>query len=229
MAPGINGTRAARETVVKVCGIREPAHALAALQAGADFIGMILAPSRRRITVNEAARIVAAVKGASVSPPRLVGVFVDAPEEEVNRAAHEAGLDFVQLSGREDEDYLERMEVPAIKTVHVPSRMPDPVAWLSIKRRLSGLTALGVIPHLDTLVDGQAGGTGQAFDWSVAAQGVGLIDYLLAGGLTPENVAGAIARLHPWGVDVSSGVETNGVKDPAKIAAFVRAAKAANP
>ena len=213
-------------TLVKICGIREPAHAVAAAEAGADYIGMILAPGRRRITLEQAAKITAAVRAAAKSPPKLVGVFVNADPAEVNDMAAAAGLDMVQLSGQEDEDYLERIALPKIKAIHVDSATPGPVGWLSLRRRLTALRAMDVLPLLDAQVDGQAGGTGRTFDWS-AAKGQDGIRFMVAGGLTPENVAGAIAQLHPWAVDVSSGVETAGVKDMGKVRAFIQAVRQA--
>ena len=214
-------------TRIKICGIREPAHALAAAEAGADYIGMILAPSRRQITVEQAAKIVAAVKGSSKTPPKMVGVFVNAPTVAVNYAAITAALDMVQLSGQEDEDYLAEIEAPKIKTVHIKKNLPDPVAMMSLRRSLASLKAAGVLPQLDSQGEGQGGGTGQTFDWSVAQKEGAGYDYMLAGGLTPENVAAAIGQLHPWAVDVSGGVETAGVKDAAKIRAFIQAVRAA--
>lgn len=214
-------------TLVKICGMREPAHAVAAAEAGADYIGMILAPSRRHITVEQAAKITAAVRAVVKVPPKMVGIFVNADPAEVNGAAIAAGLDLVQLSGQEDEDYLERIVAPKIKAVHVDLASPGPVAWLSLRRRLATLQSLDVLPLLDAQVDGQAGGTGQTFDWSVAKDQAGLYRFMLAGGLTPENVADAIGQVRPWAVDVSSGVETVGAKDTAKMRAFIQAVRKA--
>ena len=214
-------------TFVKICGMREAAHALGAVEAGADYIGMILAPSRRRITVEQAAKIVAAVRAATKTPPKMVGVFVNATIAEVNGAASAAGLDLVQLSGTEDEDYLEQVRLPKIKVIHIDPTAPDPVAWLSLRRRLASLRALGVLPMLDAQVDGQFGGTGQTLNWTAAKGQAGEYPFMLAGGLTPQNVAAAIQQLRPWAVDVSSGVETAGVKDVSKVRAFVHAVRLA--
>lgn len=214
-------------TLVKICGVRHPEHALVAAEAGADYIGMIFAPSRRQITVEQAAAIVAAVKSGMKAPPKLVGVFVNAPAEQVNEAAEKAGLDMVQLSGNEDEDYLEEVRFPRIKAVHVDPKLPGAVGWMTLRRRMSSLKALDVLPLLDAQVDGQFGGTGQAFDWATAKSGASDFDYMLAGGLTALNVGEAIAHLHPWAVDVSSGVETTGVKDEAKIRSFIQAVRKA--
>ena len=215
-------------TFVKICGIREPAQALAAAEAGANYVGMILAPSRRRITVEQAAKIVASVRASTSTLPKMVGVFVDASVAEVNEAAAIAGLDLVQLSGTEGEDYLERVAPPKIKAIHIDLATPDTVAWLSLRRRLASLRAMDVLPLLDAQVNGQFGGTGQTFNWDAAQGQAGEYPFMLAGGLTPENVASAIHQLHPWAVDVSSGVESVGVKDIAKVRAFISAVRSAD-
>ena len=214
-------------TRVKICGVSAPAHALAAAEAGADFIGMIFAPSPRQVTTTQARSIVEAVRREAKAPrPKLVGVFVNAEAKAVNAAAAEAGLDLVQLSGDEDLDYLDGIEPPVIKAVHVSGREPGKVAALGLRRTLAHLRGANAIPLLDTKVQGMYGGTGRAFDWEVAQDLAQDFQFLIAGGLTPDNVGQALRRVHPWGVDVSSGVETGGVKDLAKIRAFIQAARA---
>ena len=212
---------------IKICGVTQPSHALAAAEAGADFIGMVFAPSQRRLSREQAKAIAEAVRGSGGPQPKLVGVFVDADPREVNSIADEVGLDMAQLSGDEDVDYLSEIERPAIKVVHVPSKPPAEVAWPGIRRGLAVLRQAEAVPLLDTEVEGQAGGTGRSFDWDVAGELAQEFDFLLAGGLTPENVAEAVARVRPWAVDVSSGVETDGVKDTAKIRAFIQAVRRA--
>ena len=208
-------------TTIKICGVQEAIHAVIAAQAGADLVGMILAPSRRQISPDKAVEIVHAVRSSTDSPPRMVGVFVDADAGEVNRIAHSAGLDMVQLNGSEDEDYLGKMTAPVIKAIHVEAELPGPVAWMGLRKRLAFLRNMGIVPLLDSKVEGVAGGSGQAFDWDVARGQSEDYDFLLAGGLMPDNVIEAVSRLQPWGVDVSSGVESQGVKDPEKIRLFI--------
>lgn len=210
-------------TKIKICGLREPAHAVAAAEAGADLLGMVFAPARRQISLDQAIAIADAVRRAGPNPPRLVGVFVNAPVQEVRDTIARVGLDLAQLSGDEDEDYLEELRVPFIRAVHVGATAPGRVAWITLRRRLAGLRNLGGLPLLDARVEGHYGGTGQTFDWSDAEGLAAEYDFLLAGGLTPENAAGAIGRVRPWGVDVSSGVEIGGVKDPTLIRTFIQA------
>ena len=215
-------------TKVKICGVTKPAHALAAAEAGADFIGMVFAPSRRRLSRDDAKGIAKAVRGSGRPMPKLVGVFVNAEPTEVNGIAAEVGLDMAQLGGDEDDDYFKEIELPIIKTLHVPSGPPAKVAQLGLHRSLSALRDGPAVPLLDTEVEGLAGGTGRSFDWDVARNLAQDFDFLLAGGLTPENVAQAVAHVQPWAVDVSSGVETEGVKDLAKIQAFIKARRRAD-
>jgi phosphoribosylanthranilate isomerase len=240
-------------TLVKICGVRDPGIALEAVKAGADFIGMIFAESKRKVTPQECYDICEAVRAARRTPPPvsfeapqrgevrglgwfgawseaiegtvfrwrplIVGVFADQSVEEVNDIADAAGLDFVQLSGGEDADFVRRVERPVIRTVHM---LPATTAE-DVFDTVNGMPAAGV--HLDTGSTLARGGTGETFDWDIAAEVAQRLPFLLAGGLTPENVAGAVAKVQPWGVDVSSGVESDGKKDIEKVRAFIRAAK----
>lgn len=212
-------------TYVKICGIAREVDAEAA--AGADFIGLMFAESPRHITLDQARALVEAVRSLP-SPPKAVGVFANNPIDEVNETARALALDFVQISGDETDDYLGGLEAPVIRSVHVEAgvgQRPDPAA---LGARLHTLRTLGATPLLDAKVDARYGGTGRRFDHDAAREAARDHDFLLAGGLTPENVTQAVAGVRPWGVDVSSGVETNGVKDPAKIRAFIQAVRSAD-
>ena len=239
-------------TRVKVCGVRDAGTARTAAAAGADFIGVIFARSRRRVPPGEARAIVEAVreaggrtrsaritgpaKGANGAGwfaawneaiedalaragPLAVGVFADQTAEEVNAIAEETGIDLIQLSGGEDGAFVRLMRRPALRTVHVRPRTAaaDVLA--------AAVPGAGAGIHLDTDGGAARGGTGVPFDWSVAAEAGRALPVMLAGGLTPENVADAIAAARPWAVDVSSGVETDGAKDAGKVRAFLRAAR----
>ena len=212
-------------TYVKICGLSRVADVEAA--AGADFIGLMFAESPRHITLDQARALVDAVRSLP-SPPKAVGVFANNPIDEVNETARALALDYVQISGDETDDYLGGLEAPVIRSVHVEAgvgQRPDPAA---LGARLDALRTLGATPLLDAKVDARYGGTGRRFDHDAAREAAREYDFLLAGGLTPENVAQAVAGVRPWGVDVSSGVETNGVKDPAKIRAFIQAVRSAD-
>ena len=206
-------------TRVKICGITEAAHALTAAEAGADFIGLVFAPSKRRVDVEQARGIALAVKGLK-SHPIVVGIFVNTPADEVNRIAEYCALDWVQLSGDEPWEYLSDIERPILKAIGVRSQQTSEDILASIS---SGYQAHseGFICLLDCHVEGSYGGTGQTFDWGLARQVSQRFPVIIAGGLSPENVAQAIRLARPWGVDVSSGVESDGLKDIAKIKRFI--------
>ena len=243
-------------TYVKICGCRTVEQALAAAEAGADFIGLVFAQSRRRVSADEASEIVRALgtplqeremdsppamfraegidagswytHGASAlermlerKRPLTVGVFANNDPDEINEIVEEAGVDLIQLAGGEPWSACLAANRQVIKVVHV--RHDDTPQSVLERVETGGAMAL----LLDRADPAAYGGTGQTFDWRVAA-GIGAtLPFWLAGGLTPENVVEAIRAARPWAVDVSSGVETDGVKDLAKIRAFVAAAKGA--
>ena len=214
-------------TRVKICGIREKAHALAVIEAGGDFIGLVFAPSRRQVTPARAGEIVDAAKSHSDAID-TVGVFVNMPATEVNNIAGSCNLDWVQLSGDESWEYCRQISKPVIKAIRIrqgqsPEQiLADLATWAKI------LTSQKYLYLLDSEVEGRYGGTGTAFDWALARQAAEQSPVIIAGGLTPENVAEVIEMVAPWGVDVSSGVETGGVKDIAKIKAFIEAVRKAD-
>lgn len=205
-------------TKFKICGLREVGHALAAAEAGADFLGFVFVPGVRRQLGDEQARAVIQeyrrVRGSG--GPRLVGLFANQPLEDVNRIILSCGLDLAQLCGDESLDYCERVEALVIRQIKV--RKGQPVD--EVLRRVDEVVSHGYIALLDRHEAGALGGTGRSFDWGIAREVARRYDFLLAGGLSPDNVGQAIATVAPWGVDVSSGVETNGAKDISKIVAF---------
>ena len=199
---------------IKICGITTVDDALLATALGADAVGFIMAPSTRQIApprVEEIARRL---------PPDVltVGVFRDEAPSRVIEIVNRCGLKAAQLSGRESmqDTRLIRENVPAV-----------------IKAFPGGSPALSVADRYGAdivTVDSDTPGSGQVFDWSLAEGAPGGIRLLMAGGLTPENVATAIAKVRPWGVDVATGVEMSpGRKDPAKLRAFINAARGAEP
>jgi phosphoribosylanthranilate isomerase len=209
-------------TRVKICGITDVFYARAAMEAGADLIGVVFAPSPRQVTYEKAQEIAAAVKQHNLP---VAGVFVNMPAATVNAVASACGLDWVQLSGDEAWEYCQQIEKPVIKAVHVP---PDWTAERLLAHLEDGRRMMGdksAIYLLDTSVKHYYGGTGQAFDWDIARQAATEFPLIIAGGLRPENTGQVVASLRPWGVDVSSGVETGGVKDVNKIKAFIEAVR----
>lgn len=226
-------------TRIKICGLQRLADAQVAAAAGVDYIGLVFVPGhRRRLDTAAAAELAARLRADAGHCPQIVGLFVDQPLAAVRQIIQAIPLDAVQLCGQESPDYCRQLRqeesVAVIKVLHIPDQAGDDAAAAEL---LAGLeTAMrqyreaSCLITLDRLVAGLPGGTGQSFDWNIAAQlSRKGHQFLLAGGLTPTNVATAINQVQPWGVDVSSGVETAGLKDPAKIRAFVANTHSPNP
>jgi phosphoribosylanthranilate isomerase len=213
-------------TRIKICGISDEADALAAVQAGGDFIGLVFAPSQRQVAPAKAREIASAVKKIS-GATKVVGVFVNAPVFQINEIADFCALDMIQLSGNESWEDCDKIVNPVIKAIRIGRQSPEDIcAELSAASRL--LARRRFVALLDSEVDGKYGGTGQSFSWNLALEVTKRFPVIIAGGLDSKNVARLIERVAPWGVDVSSGVETGGVKDIAKIKAFIEAVRKAD-
>jgi phosphoribosylanthranilate isomerase len=211
-------------TRIKICGIKEEVHALAAAEAGADFIGLVFAPSQRQITPAQAEKIATAVKQSGHNT-EVVGLFVNMPAPEVNEIADFCHLDRVQLSGDESWEYGHEISRPLIKAVRI-SRRQSPQEIQNILA--NGTRIMNGKEHvflLDSEVRGKYGGTGKTLDWKLMRGVAELSPVIIAGGLTPENVTEVIKAAAPWGVDVSSGVETDGIKAIDKIRKFIENAR----
>lgn len=195
-------------TRIKICGITNLEDALAACDAGADALGFVLTPGPRQVDPSMVCRIVRAV------PPFVatVGVFVNERVDTVREIFNGCRLDLVQLHGSESMNYLRALDLPCVKAFRVKNgSVLDEI-------RAAGCTTF----LLDTYNSGQPGGTGQSFDWKFAARAGRLGRVILAGGLTPDNVAEALSTVRPYAVDVSSGVEESpGRKDHAKVKHFI--------
>lgn len=197
-------------TKIKLCGLTRPEDIQAANELKPDYIGFVFAPqSRRHVTPRQAAQL-EELLDLEIS---VVGVFVNETIETIS-ALRECGIiDVAQLHGSEDEDYItalrELTDMPIIKAFRIETEEDVAAAERSSADHI--------------LLDAGNGGTGTAFDWSLLRS----IQrpYFLAGGLDPNNVRGAVKSLHPHAVDVSSGIETGGVKDPEKMREFVRAVR----
>jgi phosphoribosylanthranilate isomerase len=207
-------------TWVKICGISDVASAIAASQAGTDYLGMVFATSRRQVSPESAIQIVTAVQQLE-SPPQIVGVFVNQPADEVNQIAGDCQLDWVQLSGDESWDYCRQIEMPLIKVFHIPTDARQAEISTEVWRGYNIVPPRRLICLLDSTINGTYGGSGIPFSWKVAKAVAAKFSMMIAGGLTPDNVGEMMQTIKPWGVDVSSGVETDGKKDNIKIKKFI--------
>ncbi|MBR7553940.1 phosphoribosylanthranilate isomerase [Allobacillus sp. GCM10007491] len=198
--------------IVKICGVQDKETALAVAASGADFIGFVFAESSRRVEPE----VVKEITDSLPQTIKKVGVFVNESPEEINQIAAFAGLDMIQLHGDETPTECEQIDNPVIKAFSI--------------RELHDLERISMYDVAYSLVDHPGGkyrgGSGQSFDWQILNQRTPRhSQIILAGGLHPGNVQEAIKTAKPFGVDVSSGVETGGRKDVSKIHAFVAQAK----
>ena len=196
---------------VKMCGMHTLAAARAAEAAGADYIGFIFAQGSRRYAAPETAHEIA----REMQRVKKVGVFVDAPMAEVNQIADAVGLDYVQLHGHETAEIARMAERPVIKAYRYGDDFDAETANVYPAE----------IILVDSYVKGAAGGTGLTFHWQEAAREIARVTkpVLIAGGITAANVREAVETFHPFGIDVSGGLEEDGVKSKAKITAFMAA------
>lgn len=198
-------------TRTKICGITRIEDGLACARHGADAIGLVFyPPSTRHVSAERAREIARAL------PPFVttVALFVDPTAAEVEKVLHEVRPDVLQFHGNEAPEFCASFGVSWLKAVRVKAGL-NLVEYATRYREAQGLL-------LDAYVEGQAGGTGQSFDWALIPAGLPL-PVVLSGGLDAGNVAAAIRQVRPWAVDVSSGVEAaKGIKDEAKIAAFMQ-------
>lgn len=196
---------------VKVCGITTLEAAKAVENTGADFIGFVFAPSKRRIAIEDAKTI-----AKQLSPNiKKVGVFVNTSLVEIIEIAQTVGLDIIQLHGDEPASFAEQIPYPVIKAFSIDQVSPDAIATYPSEYLL-----------IDSPGEDYRGGSGKTFSWELLDElHIPREKLILAGGLSPANIESAIKKVRPTGVDVSSGVETNGKKDIEKINNFIINAK----
>jgi len=201
-------------TRTKICGITRMEDATAAVRSGADALGLVFyEKSPRHVTVPQAAQL------AHTIPPfvTVVGLFVNPSADEVRNVLRQVPLDVLQFHGEEEPGFCAQFGRPYLKAI----RVKDGVDLVQCAARYSG--AQGLL--LDAYIEGTHGGTGEAFDWALIPHELPL-PVILSGGLHAGNVAEAVRQVRPYAVDVSSGVEAaKGIKDPAKVAAFINEVK----
>ncbi len=207
----------AETTKVKICGITNLEDAAAAVEAGADALGFVFHPKSPRYILPALAKQI--IMGL---PPLViaVGVFVDEEQQIVRSLMDDCGLELAQLHGHESAAYCHELGRPVLKALRVKDRS----SFLALAEFQGRAGVRGFV--LDAFSDQAYGGTGLVIDWQLAAEVARAANVLLAGGLTPDNVAKAIQSVQPYGVDVSSGVEREpGKKDHEKVRAFIRAVR----
>jgi phosphoribosylanthranilate isomerase len=202
-------------TKIKICGIKTLPEALAAINAGADYLGFNFYPKSVRFVETEACSEITSVLKREHPKTKFVGVFVNSPVDEIKHILETCSLDLAQLHGDETPEVFNALDGKAFK------------AFRGVPQHVNGFAREQAPAMLvDAAVKGAYGGTGVMADWSAATELAKRYTLLLAGGLNPENVAGAVQQVKPWGVDVASGVESSpGVKDAGKMKAFVQAVK----
>ncbi|MBI4864849.1 MAG: phosphoribosylanthranilate isomerase [Candidatus Riflebacteria bacterium] len=212
MSPDFWTARTGSPVRVKICGVTRPEDAEDAVRCGADAIGLVFAAGRRQVDLTVALSIV----GRVPSTVTIVGVFRNQEVEFIQEVLAGCPLSVLQFHGEETPDFCARFDRPIIRAFPLIDRA-------GLERALE----FGrICPGAALLADGAAGGTGSRCDWPLAAELAARTPLILAGGLTPENVALAVATVRPGAVDVSSGVESApGIKDAGRIAAFVRNAR----
>ncbi|MFJ7826459.1 phosphoribosylanthranilate isomerase [Psychrobacillus sp. NPDC096623] len=199
-------------TKVKICGLMETEHVEVAVGAGADAIGFVFAPSKRKVTIEKAQEL------AKHVPPSVwkVGVFVNPTKEDVLTAIQEVPLDYIQYHGQETPDFVRTNNLPSIKALSVQNE-----ADVLQAKKYDTDYYLFDAPGTD-----YRGGSGEVFEWKLMeVNNIPSEKIILAGGLNPNNVKDAIQKVNPFMVDVSSGVERNGSKDKELIQAFISAVK----
>ncbi len=202
-------------TRIKICGNTEPAGCQLAARLGVELLGFVFAPSPRQVSVAQARTLIDDLPATM----EKVGVFVDEPADVINEAVEACGLTAVQLHARRTPEEVAQMHVPLIQVYHLRGR--------DDAERIAEPPGQRIL--LDSAVAERVGGTGRTFDWTWAEGPVRRFPTLVSGGLRPENVGAAIRSLHPYGVDVASGVEAAaGVKDLARLAWFVHVVRAAD-
>lgn len=208
-------------TKIKICGLCEKEHAIAAAMAGADYLGFVFAESRRKITPEDAFPVIDMVRKLP-DKPEIVGVFVNQTSKEINGIADYLKLDYVQLSGDESAGAVRKITCPVIKVIHVSPKDDVKNLVKNIKEYKDAIILL------DTAVKGYYGGTGKSFNWEVAEEICMSHKAIVAGGLNPQNVGKLINKAKPWGIDVSGGVEIDGVKNIPLIKDFINEVRLAD-
>ena len=210
-------------TKTKICGLRDLQSLCVSAQYGADFVGIVFVPNTRRCLPTEQAQSLLQKfrSDANNDKSQIVGLFANQSIEEVNAIIKACRLDYVQLCGDETIDYCKKISAQTIKVTHVHHEANVTQETSRLLQEVDHYTKYGVMVTLDRYSSTVPGGSGHTFNWDIASEIAQRFPIVLAGGLTPSNVTEALQQVNPIGVDVSSGVETNGTKDTIKIMSFL--------
>ena len=209
-------------TKLKICGLKEIDNALTAIDSNVDYLGFIFVPnSKRQITSQKAKNIIQDIK---LQRPNLnqkfVAVFANQTTEEISNIISECDFDIAQLCGNENESFWSEVPTTIIKQIKIDDSVPLNKFLNKVEPEIEKINKNGHLALLDKKIKGIQGGGGEKFNWEIAKILTKNHEFILAGGLTPKNIKSAITSVKPWGVDVSSGVETNNIKDNNKILDF---------
>mgnify|MGYP001169107805 CR=1 FL=1 len=209
-------------TKLKICGLRDYDSANVAVESGANFLGFVFVPGARRcLEMNHAKNMIENLKTKHGDKlPGLVGLFANQKIARVNKIVHHLNLDLVQLCGGEEHEYVKGIDVPTIKQVKVVEDEQFTASVAKVREQVELALNYGSMVVLDKYEASSYGGTGSKFNWNIAAELSDTYNLILAGGLDCDNIVDAISQVAPWGVDVSSGIETDGIKDKDKIRKF---------
>jgi len=204
-------------TKIKICGLKNKTDAIFAASLGVDYLGMVFVENvKRKVTFDQAKDIVNSLSEIK-NKPKLVGLFADQTLDYVKNTFNKFSLDYVQLCGDENFHYLSDLDLPFIKQIKISENRK----LINVFNCIEKIQSIGGLISIDSYMEGHYGGSGKLINLSNAKKIIQKYNVLLAGGLNTENIQKITEDLTPWGVDVSSGVEFNGIKDKDKIESFI--------
>ena len=204
-------------TKIKICGLKLKNDFEFVASLNVDYAGIIFVENvKRQISTTEAEKISDVVNKIN-NPPKLVGLFADQKLEYIKKIYHRYGLDYVQLCGSENEEFLNELDIPFIKQI----KLKNDINFKQIFNQIEFVKSIGGLVSIDTYKEGHYGGSGELINLSDAKKIINKYKVFLSGGLNSDNITNIIETINPWAVDVSSGVELNNKKNMSKIEKFV--------
>ena len=204
-------------TKIKICGLKLKNDFEFVASLNVDYAGIIFVENvKRQISTTEAEKISDTMNKIS-NPPKLVGLFADQKLEYIKKIYHRYGLDYVQLCGSENEEFLNELDIPFIKQI----KLKNDINFKQIFNQIEFVKSIGGLVSIDTYKEGHYGGSGELINLSDAKKIINKYKVFLSGGLNSDNITNIIETINPWAVDVSSGVELNNKKNMSKIEKFV--------